>query len=85
MCRKANILRVLRVDQGETERSSLRHLNRLQDGTNADVYVLRRHILRLQIWVRKRVEHEKPETHIFDEAGHGKDRKSRSLPERQKH
>lgn len=59
ICRKANMLHVLRVNRDETKRGSLRHLNGLQNGTNADVDVLRRHVLGLHIWVRKKAEYRK--------------------------
>ena len=53
------MLHVLRVNKDETKRDSLRHLNGLQNGTNADVDVLRRHVLGLHIWVRKNAGYRK--------------------------
>jgi len=40
------------------KKGSLRHLDTLQDGTNPDVDVLRRHVLGLHTVVRKDIEDE---------------------------
>jgi hypothetical protein len=51
------MLHVVNVNSDERlARGSLRHLNALQDSTNPDVNVLRRHVLGLHIAVRKGIE-----------------------------
>jgi len=51
------MLHVLNISSDEElKRDSLRHLDALQDGTDSDVNVLRRHVLGLHIAVRKDIE-----------------------------
>ena len=70
----------------KAERCSSRHLEALQDGTDANADVLHCHVLGLDIDVKKSPERRgKNDTHILDQSEGDKERETSSLPERQEH